>query len=101
MLPRGWRADVYPHRSDLMSAEFQMSNDLTAAMAARTDNESVAAPAAASGTAGVPLQVTRIVPQSGWQPINVAELWKFRELLYFLTWRDVKVRYKQTALGLA
>ena len=32
-------------------------------------------------------------------PINFRELWEYRELLYFLTWRDVKVRYKQTALG--
>jgi lipopolysaccharide transport system permease protein len=38
-------------------------------------------------------------PPSGWQCINVCELWRSRELLYFLTWRDVKVRYKQTALG--
>src|SRR5436189_2439212 len=37
----------------------------------------------------------------GWQLINIAELWRFRELLYFLVWRDVKVRYKQTALGAA
>jgi lipopolysaccharide transport system permease protein len=43
--------------------------------------------------------VTIIQPPRGWQLINVAELWKFRELLYFLVWRDVKVRYKQTALG--
>src|SRR5207244_653688 len=47
------------------------------------------------------LPVTRIVPATGWQPFNLAELWRFRELLYFLTWRDVKVRYKQTALGAA
>jgi lipopolysaccharide transport system permease protein len=40
-----------------------------------------------------------IIPQAGWQPVNVGELWKFRELVYFLTWRDVKVRYKQTMLG--
>src|SRR5881275_2563825 len=32
---------------------------------------------------------------------DLKELWSFRELLYFLTWRDVKVRYKQTALGVA
>jgi lipopolysaccharide transport system permease protein len=42
-----------------------------------------------------------IVPQNGWQPVNVRELWRYRELLYFLVWRDVKVRYKQTALGAA
>jgi lipopolysaccharide transport system permease protein len=44
---------------------------------------------------------TIIRPHSGWQLINVSELWRFRELIYFLTWRDVKVRYKQTALGAA
>src|SRR5207237_8375709 len=45
--------------------------------------------------------VTVIRPPRGWQLINVRELWRFRELLYFLTWRDVKVRYKQTVLGAA
>ncbi len=35
----------------------------------------------------------------GWQPAFLAELWKYRELLFFLAWRDVKVRYKQAALG--
>lgn len=34
----------------------------------------------------------------GWAPLKVRELWEYRELFYFLTWRDVKVRYKQTAL---
>ncbi len=38
-------------------------------------------------------------PVTGWQLINARELWKFRELLCFFAWRDVKVRYKQTALG--
>ncbi len=42
-----------------------------------------------------------IGPATGWQLINFAELWTFRDLLYFLAWRDVKVRYKQTALGAA
>ena len=42
-----------------------------------------------------------IQPISGWVPINLRDLWDYRELLYFLTWRDVKVRYKQTALGIA
>lgn len=40
-------------------------------------------------------------PVSGWQLLNVRELWKFRELLWYFTWRDVKVRYKQTVLGAA
>ncbi len=47
------------------------------------------------------LPVTSIRPEAGWQPINVRELWQYRELLFFLVWRDVKVRYKQTALGAA
>jgi lipopolysaccharide transport system permease protein len=42
-----------------------------------------------------------IRPPTGWQLLNVRELWHFRELLYFLVWRDVKVRYKQTLLGVA
>ena len=40
-----------------------------------------------------------IEPKKGWIPINFKEIWKFRELLYFLTKRDIKVRYKQTVLG--
>jgi len=45
------------------------------------------------------LPVTVIVPRSGWQLLDLKELWRCRELLGFLVWRDVKVRYKQTALG--
>lgn len=40
-----------------------------------------------------------IEPRKGWAPVDFGELWKFRELLYFLAWRDMKVKYKQTALG--
>jgi lipopolysaccharide transport system permease protein len=46
-------------------------------------------------------QVFRIEPVKGWTAVGLRELWQYRELLYFLTWRDVKVRYKQTALGAA
>jgi lipopolysaccharide transport system permease protein len=42
-----------------------------------------------------------IQPPSGWVHLNLIELWNYRELLYFLTWRDIKVRYKQTVLGAA
>lgn len=42
-----------------------------------------------------------IRPASSWSSIGLKELWEYRELLYFLVWRDVKVRYKQTALGAA
>ncbi len=43
--------------------------------------------------------LTIIRPAHGWQWIDVAELWRFHELIFFLAWRDVKVRYKQTFLG--
>lgn len=42
-----------------------------------------------------------IAPSRGWVPIHVGEIWQFRELLFFLVWREVKIRYKQTALGVA
>ena len=45
--------------------------------------------------------VIRIKPSRGWVPIHLRDLWEYRELMYFLIWRDVKVRYKQTALGIA
>jgi lipopolysaccharide transport system permease protein len=45
------------------------------------------------------LAVTVIERRSGWRFINLRELWRYRELLFFLTWRDIKVRYKQTVLG--
>jgi lipopolysaccharide transport system permease protein len=45
--------------------------------------------------------VLRIQPSKGWVSLKLHELWEYRELLYFLTWRDVKVRYKQTVLGAA
>jgi lipopolysaccharide transport system permease protein len=47
------------------------------------------------------LPTFHIKPASGWTEIGFRELWDYRELLYFLTWRDVKVRYKQTVLGAA
>jgi lipopolysaccharide transport system permease protein len=46
-------------------------------------------------------QVIRIAPSKGWVALQLKELWAYRELLYFMIWRDVKVRYKQTALGAA
>ena len=38
-------------------------------------------------------------PSKGWIPLNLSDLWAYRELVFFLTWRDIKVRYKQAALG--
>jgi lipopolysaccharide transport system permease protein len=45
------------------------------------------------------IQTTIIEPKKGWIPIDLKEIWNYRELLYFLTKRDIKVRYKQTVLG--
>lgn len=42
-----------------------------------------------------------IQPSNGWVSLRLREFWEFRELLYFLVWREVKVRYKQTAIGAA
>jgi lipopolysaccharide transport system permease protein len=64
------------------------------------DSEGLAdepAPAAVEVPAGPPLTV--IERRRGWVFVDTGELWRYRELLYFLAWRDVKVRYKQTALG--
>lgn len=46
-----------------------------------------------------PLLILR--PSKGWVSLKLRELWRFRELLYFLVWRDIKVRYKQTVIGAA
>lgn len=48
---------------------------------------------------GLPVFIIR--PTTGWRFLDLRELWTYRELIYFLTWRDIKVRYKQTAIGVA
>jgi len=45
--------------------------------------------------------VTVITPSRGWVALQLGDVWAYRELLYFLVWRDIKVRYKQTILGAA
>jgi lipopolysaccharide transport system permease protein len=45
------------------------------------------------------VQVRVLEPDNGVKPIDLGELWEFRELIFFLTWRDVKIRYKQSLLG--
>lgn len=47
------------------------------------------------------IPVLRITPPSRWWAIPFGELWSYRELLYFFVWRDIKIRYKQTAIGAA
>ena len=49
----------------------------------------------------LPSPLITIKPSTGWLGLNLTEIWDRRELLYFLTWREVKVRYKQTLLGAA
>ncbi|HXV28509.1 MAG TPA: ABC transporter permease [bacterium] len=49
-----------------------------------------------------PLQEKIIIqPSKGWVSLKIKDLWEYRELLYFLVWKDIKVRYKQTVLGIA
>ena len=55
----------------------------------------------ARGLTPTELQRTIIQPSRGWTSLQLRALWEYRELLYFLVWRDLKVRYKQTALGAA
>jgi lipopolysaccharide transport system permease protein len=47
--------------------------------------------------AGAP-SVVRIEPPRGWLELRLAEVWEYRELLYFFAMRDIKIRYKQTAI---
>jgi lipopolysaccharide transport system permease protein len=48
-----------------------------------------------------PLRVTRLQASKGWVALRLDEVWRYRELLFFFVWRDLKVRYKQTVLGAA
>ena len=73
-----------------------------------SDSEGVAAPVASAGPlaplstpAAKPVRKPAVViePSKAWVSLNLRALWGYRELLYFLVWRDLKVRYKQTVLG--
>jgi lipopolysaccharide transport system permease protein len=74
-------------------------------IAAELIDEAKGAPIPESGSGEhcppAPLPVMVIEPTSGWRLIDLGELWRYRELLFFLTWRDVQIRYKQTILGAA
>jgi lipopolysaccharide transport system permease protein len=63
------------------------------------DNSPVGTATPVAHDARIPTVI--IQPTKGWQALQLGELWQYRELLYFLIWRDVKVRYKQTQLGIA
>ncbi|HXY36705.1 MAG TPA: ABC transporter permease [Planctomycetaceae bacterium] len=75
-----------------MSATATTVSDMPEALATPAQTR----PAAALAPATVR---TVIEPRSGWQLVDFAQLWRYRELLGFLAWRDVKIRYKQTVLG--
>jgi lipopolysaccharide transport system permease protein len=83
--------------------------DLTTSESARAAAASKGAQAAATAesphapqTPSLPDKpLVTIEPSSKWVALDLRSVWDYRELLYFLTWRDVKVRYKQTALGVA
>jgi len=63
------------------------------------EKTSPVAPNAVGPVADLPVTILERKP--GWHLIDLGELWRFRELLFFLVWRDVKVRYKQTVVGAA
>lgn len=69
-----------------------------------TENSPAAAQKAkalADPAAQRPVPVVRLQPSKGWVPVKLNELWEYRELLFFMIWRDVKVRYKQTVMGMS
>src|SRR5262245_28887946 len=62
---------------------------------AKSKNEATASPSMQVKT----IPALHIEPSKGWVSLKLHDLWEYRELLYFLIWRDIKVRYKQTVLG--
>lgn len=81
----------------MSSTSYESSGDMSTSL----DPESVEAPAPTRATTySLPLKpVITIRPSKPWAPLKLRSLWAYRELLYFLIWRDIKVRYKQTLLG--
>jgi homopolymeric O-antigen transport system permease protein len=76
-----------------------MANDVNRGTGGGAGTVSEAPPP--SGSVPPPLVTTIIEPARGWVPLKVGELWEYREVLYFLIWRDIKVRYRQTLIGAA
>ncbi len=77
---------------------FELTNDTR-------EQKLTAAETAGQSSGNIPAEAVRpllvIRPSRGWVRLGLGELWKHHELLYFLTWREIKIRYKQTALGVA
>lgn len=61
----------------------------------------IVARAASRSDAHDDMPVIRIEPSKGWVSLKLDELWAYRELIYFFVWRDLKVRYKQTVMGVS
>ena len=75
-------------------AQFTMNDSLSTAISIRAQRMPP------HSTAPTPQDsLTVIVPSKTWRFLDLRELWRYRELFFFITWRDVKVRYKQTVLG--
>lgn len=72
---------------------------------AKNPESAVARPPVPDGLGPTPplsaLAITVIEPSRGWVSLKLQELWEYREVLYFLVWRDIKVRYRQTLMGVA
>jgi lipopolysaccharide transport system permease protein len=92
----GFLSGVILQETDLPGNEWE-SNLSVAPESVTLDNAPQFTPVSASPSE----KILRIQPTSGWVALKLGELSEYRELLYFLIWRDIKVRYKQTALGAA
>lgn len=80
-----------------------MANDMSASASTKIPVSEITTFHAPSAGGDAPPETVRelvIQARGGWIGVDWAELWRFRELLYFLVWRDVKVRYKQAILGI-
>lgn len=82
-----------------MSIQSTDMSDIASSATVLNDSPSEIAQPLATASTNAPKPYMTIRPSSGWVPINFAELWHFRDLLFVLAGRDLKLRYKQTALG--
>src|SRR5262245_60271301 len=87
--------------ADDYGTRVESEESLSAVVEAPVEGQASAGADAAPPVPEADLPVTIIAQRSGWGLPDLGEIWRYRELLFFLTWRDVKVRYKQTVLGAA
>ncbi len=91
--------NVQPPNSSVQKSDDRP--DVTSSATSSTTPSAIPSDEAHDKTAPDRYLLTVIEPSHGWVALKLRELWEYRELLYFLIWRDIKVRYKQTALGAA